>query len=193
MANKNKIYAILGFSGSGKDTTVKNLTKELDNIVSLTSHTTRPMRDGEVNGREYYFIDDNEFNSLYEAGMFVEVRDYEISDGTHWYYGFQTTEVDEKMKQGNVIFIVDLDGYKSFKEIYGEKVVGIFLKVDLDILINRILNRERLSWFVVEEAVRRLKSDIERFEEVENIVDYVIETDNTQYTIQEIKKIISKE
>ena len=60
----NKIYAILGFSGSGKDTTVKNLLNKHDDLQNLVSYTTRPMRVGEQDGREYYFIDNAEFNAM---------------------------------------------------------------------------------------------------------------------------------
>ena len=190
MSMEHKIICIMGFSGSGKDTTMKRLLEQHEDLYGVVSTTTRPMRDGEKEGREYYFVDDAEFNAMLDAGQFLEVRQYKVADGSLWFYGFTEQEVNEKLRHGNVIMVIDLQGYKEIKEIYENKCIGIFLDVSLDILINRILNREKLTWFVAEEAVRRIKSDMERFVGIENVADYIIHTDNTDYTVQEIKKII---
>jgi guanylate kinase len=69
----HKIYALLGGACVGKDTVRKMLLDSHEDLVEATSHTTRPMRATE-NGSEYYFIDVNEFMSMYEAGEFVETR-----------------------------------------------------------------------------------------------------------------------
>lgn len=190
MSKEHKIICLMGFSGSGKDTTMKRLLEQHEDLHGVVSTTTRPMRAGEKEGREYYFVDNAEFNAMLDAGQFLEVRQYNVADGSSWFYGFTEKEVNEKLRRGNVIMVIDLQGYEEIKEIYKDKCVGIFLDVDLDILINRILNREKLTWFVAEEAVRRLKSDMERFAGIENIADYIIYTDNTNYTVQEIEKII---
>ena len=186
----NKIYAILGFSGSGKDTTVKNLLNKHDDLQNLVSYTTRPMRVGEQDGREYYFIDNAEFNAMYEHGQFLEIREYHVANGDDWYYGFTTGEVEEKLRRGNVVVVIDLQGYIEFKEVYKEQCVGMFLNVNKDILINRIIGREQLTWDVVSEAVRRLNSDTERFENVQDYVDYIIDTDDSEYTLQVVEDII---
>lgn len=190
MSKEHKIICLMGFSGSGKDTTMKRLLERHEDLYGVVSTTTRPMRVGEKEGREYYFVDNAEFNAMLDAGQFLEVRQYDVADGSSWFYGFTEKEVNEKLRYGNVIMVIDLQGYEEIKEIYKDKCIGIFLDVDLDILINRILNREKITWFVAEEAVRRLKSDMERFAGIENIADYIIHTDNTNYTVQEIEKII---
>ena len=66
----------------------------------------------------------------------------------------------------------------------------MFLNVNKDILINRIIGREQLTWDVVSEAVRRLNSDTERFENVQDYVDYIIDTDDSEYTLQVVENII---
>ena len=66
----------------------------------------------------------------------------------------------------------------------------MFLNVNKDILINRIIGREQLTWDVVSEAVRRLNSDTERFENVQDYVDYIIDTDDSEYTLQVVEDII---
>lgn len=188
---KSKIYALLGFSGSGKDTTMRTILERHDDLQNVVSWTTRPMRQGEQHGREYYFTNSNEFNSMYENGEFIEIREYFVANGDTWYYGFTTSELDEKLSRGNVVMIIDLDGFKEMKEIYKDKCIGVFLKVDLDTLIQRILNREELTWEVVSEAVRRLNDDKDRaFNGYEDWVDYVIDTDNSEFSVKKIEKII---
>ena len=78
----------------------------------------------------------------------------------------------------------------EFKEVYKEQCVGMFLNVNKDILINRIIGREQLTWDVVSEAVRRLNSDTERFENGQDYVDYIIDTDDSEYTLQVVEDII---
>ena len=187
----NRIYALLGFSGSGKDTVMKTLLNRHDDLQSVVSWTTRPKRRGEQHGKEYYFTNNNEFNSMYENGEFIEIRKYNVANGDTWYYGFTTNELDEKLKRGNVILIIDLDGFKELKEIYNDKCFGIFLKVDLDTLIQRVLNREQLTWNVVSEAVRRLNDDKDRaFVGYEQWVDCVIETTDSVYSVEVIENIL---
>ena len=188
---ENKIYALLGFSGSGKDTTMRTILERHDNLQNVVSWTTRPMRQGEQHGREYYFTDNNEFNSMYENSEFIETREYSVANGDIWYYGFTANELDEKLSNGNVIMIIDLDGFKKIKRVYEDKCVGIFLKVDLDTLIKRILNREELTWDVVSEAVRRLNDDKDRaFLGYEKWVDHIIVTDNSEYSVKIIEEIL---
>ena len=82
----NKIYALLGGACTGKDTVRRMLLQLHPELVEATSHTTRPMRATE-NGSEYYFIDVEEFASMYEAGEFIETRTYEVvgdKPGADW-------------------------------------------------------------------------------------------------------------
>ena len=123
----HKIYALLGGACVGKDTVRRMLLESHKDLVEATSHTTRPMRTTE-NGSEYYFIDVNEFLSMYEAGEFVETRTYEVigdkpGEMETWYYGYSMEEVDKKLRRGNILMIVDLQGFKEFKQIYEKKSI----------------------------------------------------------------------
>lgn len=191
----HKIYAILGGACTGKDTVRNMLLFKHNDLVEATSHTTRPMRATE-NGSEYYFIDVNEFSSMYEAGEFVETRTYEVvgdkpGEMETWYYGYSMDELEKKLKIGNILIIVDLQGFKEFKQIYEENCIGIYLDVDRDLRVRRYLERDRLTYKNVAECIRRIDDDDNRaFNGYENWVDYVICSDNSDYTMKKIEEII---
>ena len=75
------IFAFLGYTGSGKDTIVKRISKELD-IPIVVSHTTRPMRSGETQDVEYHFVDNKYF--VDNKDKFVEIREYQVYNGDTW-------------------------------------------------------------------------------------------------------------
>lgn len=191
----HKIYALLGGACVGKDTVRKMLLEKHEDLVEATSHTTRPMRATE-NGSEYYFIDVDEFRSMYEAGEFVETRTYEVvgdkpGEMETWYYGYTVEEIDKKLRQGNILMIVDLQGFKEFKEIYEDRCIGIYLDVDRDLRVKRYLERDELNYKNVAECIRRIDDDDNRaFKGYEDWVQYVITTFNSEYTTRQVEKII---
>lgn len=192
MSKEHKIICIMGPSCSGKDTLREMMMERYeDKFVSATSTTTRPMRVGEVEGKSYHFVDDAEFIGMLENGEFIETRVYTVASGDIWYYGYTEKEVTSKLRQNNILMIVDLEGFKSFKEIYGDKCIGIFLSVDRDVRIRRYLDRDDLTFGMVEEAVRRIKDDDERaFLGVEEEADYILEVENTAEALHEVKELL---
>lgn len=192
VSKEHKIICIMGGACSGKDTLREMMMERYeDKFVSATSTTTRPMRVGEVEGKSYYFVDDAEFNGMLENGEFIETRVYTVASGDIWYYGYTEKEVTSKLRQNNILMIVDLEGFKSFKEIYGDECIGIFLSVDRDIRIRRYLDRDDLTFGMVEEAVRRIKDDDERaFLGVEDEADYILTVESTSEALHEVKELL---
>ena len=195
MVAVNKLYALLGGACTGKDTVRRMLLQQHEDLVEATSHTTRPMRATE-NGTEYYFIDVDEFRNMYEAGEFVETRIYEVvsdipGEMETWYYGYSVEEIDTKLQQGNILMIVDLQGFKEFKEIYEDRCIGIYLDVDRDLRVRRYLERDRLTYKNVAECIRRIDDDDNRaFNGYDEWVDHVIVTEDSGYTTKKIEEII---
>ena len=147
-----KIFCLMGFSSSGKDTILKQVLKDIDDVKPIISTTTRPMRKGETEGVEYYFIDDTEF---FRRGTdFVEQRIYHTKVKEN---GIERMELE---KDDYLIVIVDSVGYKELKNYVGNnKIVPIFISAPQEELRARALARGDLE----AEVDRRLKDDYERF------------------------------
>ena len=80
--------------------------------------------------------------------------------------------------------ILDLQGFKEFKEIYGDDCIGFYISVDTDIRVQRYLNRDKLTYTVVKECIRRIDDDDNRaFKGVEEWVNYVVESNSSQITL----------
>ena len=157
-----KIFALLGYSSVGKDTILKQVLKDMDDVKPIISTTTRPMRKGETEGVEYYFIDDTEF---FRRGTdFVEQRIYHtkvkengVEKDATWRYGIERMELE---KDDYLIVIVDSVGYKELKNYVGNgRIVPIFISAPQEELKARALARGDLE----AEVDRRLKDDYERF------------------------------
>ena len=189
-----KIFALLGYMGVGKDTILKQVLKDMDDVKPIISTTTRPMRKGETEGVEYYFIDDTEF---FRRGTdFVEQRIYHtkvkengVEKDATWRYGIERAELE---KDDYLIVIVDSVGYKELKNYVGNnKIVPIFISAPQEELKARALARGDLE----AEVDRRLKDDYERFMDfrVRTVYHEVKNTNGRlEEAIKEVEGIITK-
>ena len=189
-----KIFALLGYMGVGKDTILKQVLKDMDDVKPIISTTTRPMRKGEIEGVEYYFIDDTEF---FRRGTdFVEQRIYHtkvkengVEKDATWRYGIERAELE---KDDYLIVIVDSVGYKELKNYVGNnKIVPIFISAPQEELKARALARGDLE----AEVDRRLKDDYERFMDfrVRTVYHEVKNTNGRlEEAIKEVEGIITK-
>ena len=189
-----KIFALLGYSSVGKDTILKQVLKDMDDVKPIISTTTRPMRKGETEGVEYYFIDDTEF---FRRGTdFVEQRIYHtkvkengVEKDATWRYGIERAELE---KDDYLIVIVDSVGYKELKNYVGNgKIVPIFISAPQEELKARALARGDLE----AEVDRRLKDDYERFMDfrVRTVYHEVKNTNGRlEEAIKEVEGIITK-
>lgn len=157
------LIVFMGSSAVGKDTLLNLISKKY-NIPICVSSTTRPMREGEIDGREYHFISNDKFKEDFENSKFIEYRQYSTANGT-WYYGLSKDSVDIFTNQ---LVIVDQQGYYSLVQEYGqENVLGILLVAPEKIKIKRALSREtRADKKFYEEFYRRMLDDINAFNEV---------------------------
>lgn len=189
-----KIFALLGYMGVGKDTILKQVLKDIDDVKPIISTTTRPMRKGETEGVEYYFIDDTEF---FRRGTdFVEQRIYHtkvkengVEKEATWRYGIERAELE---KDDYLIVIVDSVGYKELKNYVGNgRIVPIFISAPQEELKARALARGDLE----AEVDRRLKDDYERFMDfrVRTVYHEVKNTNGRlEEAIKEVENIITK-
>ncbi len=135
--NKGQISVITAPSGTGKTTIIRKVREILQGLGYSISHTTRPPREGETNGREYYFVDSSEFKRMIEAGEFLEwVEMYgEL-------YGTSFSSIEREFSTGNDLLLdLDCQGAKSIKEKFPESILIFILPPSLETLRERIKKR----------------------------------------------------
>ena len=164
-----KIFFVLGKSCSGKDTIFKKLKEDRElNLNTVTGYTTRPMREGEINGVEYFFVNNEELEALKNQGKVIECRDYNTVYGVWSYFTVDDGQIN--LEKGNYLYIGTLESYEQMVRYYGkEVVVPIYVEVETGERLTRAVNRERQQENPkYTELCRRFLADTEDFCE-ENI------------------------
>lgn len=159
----NRIFYIMGKSSSGKDTVYKNLLSQFG-FTPLTLYTTRPVRENEQNGREYFFVDRAYFDKMKSDGKIIEERIYNTVYG-EWIYFTGADSVD--LDKGNFLGIGTLESYLKLRDYFGnDAVIPIYIEVDDDIRLIRAIERERIEEKPkYTELCRRFIADSEDFSE----------------------------
>lgn len=184
-----KIIVLLGKSLSGK-TTVCNELKEKYDINKVVSFTTRPIRDGEQNGLDYNFVNNDFvfFNLVMRnlVALRVYTPAYGIGNVFKWYYGFCMDDIE---KYEYPFLITDVEGLEDIKYRYGKQnVVSIYLNIDRKEQEKRMLKRKDNN---KEEVLRRLNADELDFAFIEKNVDHVIDS-KSKTIAKQINKIIEQ-
>lgn len=177
--NTKKLILLIGCSTSGKNTFRDFL--QILGIPKLISHTTRPIRQGEVNGETYHYITEKEFKKL-------DKLEYTYYAGN--YYGLSREEI-EKHNEDLVCCIVDIKGVESIRKNYGkENIVVINLNISLKEMVKRLYKRGSSE----EEISERIKYTLEN-DEIKNdflIADYTIRNNDFTKAKQMLVLLINK-
>lgn len=137
----NRIFYIMGKSSSGKDSIYKKLIAELG-FDPLVIYTTRPMRENELEGREYHFVDKDEFLRMKKNNAVIEERHYDTVHG-EWIYFTAKDSIDLSR---NILGIGTLESYVKMRDYFGSNVVRpIYIEVDDGIRLLRAVERERIE------------------------------------------------
>ncbi len=167
---------LVGKSGSGKDT-MKELMLEMG-FRPLLSETTRPMREGEQEGREYHFITPGQFRMDMNNGRLIEWRSYKTYVGGKedtWYYGTPKTDVSD----GSYIAIKDIEGAQLLRDYYESCGVPVFIAgMQVDDAVREERAKARGS-FDQTEWDRRKQTDDAKFQNMEEICNVVFDTTDT--------------
>lgn len=139
----NHIYCIIGKSGTGKDTVLEEILKNKTiKINKLVPYTTRPMREGEENGKNYHFVSRDEFFKMDESGLVIEKRCYDTVHGEWIYF----TAVPQDTSDKDYIIITTQQAIPAFFDAFGEdKVHVIYLRIDDKLRLQRCINRESMQ------------------------------------------------
>ena len=125
-----KIFYIMGKSSSGKDSIYRQLEADQElGLRRLVIYTTRPIRDGEENGREYFFVDENKLKEFRRNGKLIEARTYQTVYGPWTYF----TADDGQVSVGNDSYlgIGTLESFVKLREYYGDDVMRpVYIEVE---------------------------------------------------------------
>lgn len=139
-----EIAFIMGKSASGKDHIYQELAKDQElNLKTITMYTTRPMRDGETEGVEYHFVNDEAADTFEKENKIIEMRCYHTLYGDWKYFTVNDGQID--LANGNrYIVIGTLEAYDKFCEYYGkEHILPIYIEVEDGIRLLRAIGREQ--------------------------------------------------
>lgn len=180
-----KLVILSGPSGAGKSTIVKNLREQADFRLEFSvSATSRPKRQGETDGKDYYFLSIDEFKTRIDENDFVEWE--EVYPGQ--YYGTLKTEIDRISKEGkNIIFDVDVVGGSNIKQMHGTKAISIFIKPpSLETLAERLEQRKTETEESIQKRLKKAKLEMtyaRRF-------DHTVINENLETAIEETASLV---
>lgn len=191
-----KIFYVMGKSSSGKDTIYKRLMEKNPDFRTVVPYTTRPVREGEKDGVEYFFTDDAHLRVMQEAGRVIEVRSYNTKCGVWTYFTADDGQID--LKEYDYLMIGTLVSYHALKVYFGdERIVPLYIQVEDGERLSRALERERREAVPrYAELCRRFLADEEDFSEQklqEAGIGIRFENRDLETCLNEIQAFIRKE
>lgn len=161
-----KIFYVMGKSAAGKDTIYNRLLQDTEfSFQTIIGYTTRPMREGEQEGKEYHFVTPEMLRELERAGKLIEQRVYQTVHGPWTYATVDDGSID--FEGQNYLLIGTLESYEKLVKYFGsDKLVPIYIEVDDYVRLSRALEREHAqSEPKYAELCRRFLADAEDFSE----------------------------
>ena len=185
-SDKGQLIVISAPSGAGKTSIIKNVIKKLNDENRKSkfsvSHTTRLPREGDIDGSDYFFVSNETFDELYEAGNFIETA--EVHD---YKYGTSKNFIDENINQGiNVFLEIDVQGFQKLRNRNIEFRSMFILPPSIEELRKRIQKRGLDSEDVIE---KRMKNALKELGEAEKY-DYLVINDIFEQAIEELLEIV---
>lgn len=180
---KGKLIVVSGPSGSGKSTATK-LVRDMLQIPLSISATTRSPRAGEIDGKDYFFLEKEDFEKRIANEEFYE---YALVHGN--YYGTLREEVESRINSGqNVILEIDVQGGIIVKEKNSEAILVFFKAPNMEVLAKRLEDRKTDTKEVIELRLANAKKELE----YEKEYDYTVVNDNLEKACEELINIINK-
>ncbi len=182
----HKVLIFSAPSGAGKSTIVKYLLEKFPNIQFSISATSRASRGLEQDGKDYYFLSEEEFKSKIKQGLFVEYE--EVYNGR--FYGTLKSEVDRIWKEGKtIVFDVDVVGGLNLKKYFGDKALSVFIQApSVSVLRERLINRATDSKEDIDKRVSKAEYEMSFAKEF----DYILTNNELSKAFEEIELVVNK-
>ncbi len=182
MMHSGILIVVSGFSGAGKGTLMNRLIEEYDNYALSISATTRAPRPGEQDGREYFFLEKNEFEQRIEDGGFIEYACYLDN-----YYGTPRDYVQKQLEAGkNVVLEIEIQGAMKIKKQFPEALLLFVMPPDVAELERRLNGRGTETPEVVAKRLKRASEEAEGIEEY----DYILINDDLETCVRQLNEIV---
>ncbi|HJA11667.1 MAG TPA: guanylate kinase [Candidatus Mediterraneibacter merdipullorum] len=186
MSEKGILVVVSGFSGAGKGTLMKELLGRYPQTYALSvSATTRRPREGEEDGREYFFLSKDEFEKMIAKGELIEYAKYVEN-----YYGTPRGYVQRKLDEGkDVILEIEIQGARNVKKMFPDSLLLFVTPPSASELKSRLVGRGTETMDVIESRMERACEEAEGMEEY----DYLIVNDDLEACVEEMHSIIRGE
>ena len=176
------LFIVTAPSGAGKTSLVNELLHQIKNLLVSVSHTTRPIRPGEINGKNYHFVDERRFLSMISNGDFLETADV-----YGYKYGTSSKWVSAELGRGNdVILEIDWQGAIQIKRQFPGACSIFILPPSLEALIDRLNKRQQDDDETIARRMAQAKEVISHVKDA----DYAVVNDRFDETVNEVSSII---
>ena len=186
LSKNGMMFVLSSPSGVGKTTLTKKISQNNKNFIISISHTTRKPRANEVNGKDYFFINEKEFNKLIKASSFFEYA--KIFDN---YYGTSKKQVLDIVDKGkDVLFDIDWQGTQQLKKIKARSLITFFIiPPNIETLKNRLVNRHKGEEKMINKRMEKFVEEISHWNEY----NYVLINDDLEECYEKILDIMLSE
>ena len=182
MEQQGILAVVSGFSGAGKGTLMKELLKRYDNYALSISATTRSPREGEADGREYFFISQERFQQMIEEDRLIEYAQY-----VNHYYGTPKDYVMQQMAQGkDVILEIEIQGALKVKKRFPDVLLLFVTPPSAEELCRRLVGRGTETLEVINARLRRAAEEASGME----AYDYLLINDEIDRCVEEMHNLI---
>lgn len=181
--NKGKLLVISGPSGVGKGTIVKEVMNKRANCTLSVSCTTREPRKGEKDGESYFFITHEKFEQMIEENGFLE-----YSEHFRNYYGTPRLFVEEKLKEGDVILEIEVDGALNVKKAHNEAILVMITPPDKKTLYARLRGRGTEDESEIAKRIERADYELSKAP----LYDYTVINDDLDEAVKAVVQILEQ-
>ena len=184
--SRGDLIIISGTTCAGKGTVIKKLLSLHNDLLLSISYTSRPKRDYEIDGVDYYFVTEDEFKEKIANNEFLEYAQVQNND----YYGTPKKEVEAMLASGkDVILEIDVEGAKQIKKLFPETILIFIMAPSMTEVKNRIISR---GTDTKEQIINRFRVAYNEINEV-NKYNYVVVNDNVDNAVNKIEAILISE